>query len=110
MTLSCEAWKPSTAAVFYTDATMAQQQSGTITTATSGSPVTPAKSNTLVMGYMTVASSSVTAGAGYTLIDTDTTFDFFPEYQLQSTATAANTPYSNPALAWNDGMAGYYFQ
>jgi hypothetical protein len=76
------------------DSGMTQQNNGSLTNPTSGTAKTPAVDGEVVIGYLVTASNTPTAGASYALTDSDAALHFFPEYWIQTTATATNTPYT----------------
>lgn len=78
----------------------------------SASAVTPAQNGELVLGYnIDLASTTVTAGASFTLIDslvgTGGAFSAYPEYWVQGTATATNVGYTHVADSWLVGCAAF---
>lgn len=114
--MSCEAWKPSsTPATFTLDSTavLINNEQSAVANPTAGTAVTPAHSNELILGYLTTNETyPVTAyGTNYTGVDADTTGNgvAYPEYWIQTTATAANSPYTEAADVWVDQQAGFYF-
>lgn len=108
--MSCEAWKPSVAATFSLDGATVQHQDTTGANPTSGGNLTPTNPNEVVVGYVfTDDFVSSTPGASYTSIDIDSAFGTTPEYWIQTTATATNTPYTHSSQTYNDMMAAFYF-
>ena len=107
--MACQAWKPASAGTFTVDSAFVQSQNGTTANPTTGTAKTPAYANELVIGLTTHASSSATAGSGFTLIDQSASTAVFPEYWIQTTATSTNAPFTAAADAWIDQMAAFYF-
>jgi hypothetical protein len=61
-----------------------------------------------VIGYVGTLNNLPTVGSGYTIIDQQTSTFGTPEYQIQTTATAVNTPFVNGADEWTDQQAVFY--
>lgn len=112
--LSCQSWKPaSTPATFTLDAAGTQRtiQTGVVANPTTGSAVTPANGNELVLAQLYTANNTPSGiGASFTAVDTTTVLSF-PMYWIQTTATATNAPYTMTADAqgWTDQQAAFYF-
>jgi hypothetical protein len=93
------------------DAAMSAYIHATGANPNTGSLLTPGGGNELLYGYLDT-SASVTAGSNYTLLDTlsySATY-VYPEYWLQSTATASNAPYIHSvSLVYTDYQVAFYF-
>lgn len=108
--ISCQAWKPSTAATLSVDGAALQHKDTAAANPNSGGNLTPSYANEVVIGYVfTDDFASSTPGASYTSIDIDSTFGTTPEYWIQTTATSTNTPYTHAAATYDDLMASFYF-
>jgi hypothetical protein len=105
-TISCETYKHVNAN--YLDPGPIDQLQVVSSTANpvSGTAQTPTHANELISGFMSNLSVTPTAGTGYTLIDSATTPDSlgntWPEYMIQTTATATNSPYTAASDSWMD--------
>ncbi len=110
--MSCEAWKPSsTPATFTLDPATVQTNSVTTATAnpTSGTAVTPAHANEVLIGYLSTNNAPTAFGPNYTSVDTAASTGAFPEYWIQTAVTATDAPYAMAAGDWTDAQAGFYF-
>ncbi len=109
---SCEFWQPATAGTFVLDTTFTSgaQQDGTTANPTIGTARTPTNSNELVLGNMQSNTQTPTAGANFTLVDTNGGGpNLWPQYWIQTTPTATNSPYVMVADPWTDQMAAFRF-
>ena len=105
--MSCQSWT-GVATSAPQDTTMSEQQDGTSANATAGSLLTPAAVGELVIGNAMIGNNSVTAGTNYTITDVAAITQVFPEYWIQTTATATNAPYVNPTnSSWTDQMVAF---
>ena len=111
--LSVQAWKgASTTSVLDTGAITQHltSTSGTVANANCGSAQSPAGAGELIIGYLVPDNNfSVTAGTNYTLIDTSNSNGnpVFPEYWIQSAATATNGPFTSAADDFTEGCAAF---
>jgi hypothetical protein len=110
--LSAEPWKNAATSSCLDSGSITQHQvstSGTVANANCGTAASPAGNGELIMGYGAFDSdSSVTAGANFTLIDTTNLGNFsFPQYWIQTTATATNAPFTSAADDWISGCAAF---
>ena len=108
--MNCQAWKPASAGALTPDFTMVQQALGTTANPTTGAALTPAGINEVVIANMANQSGTTsTAGASYTLIPYGTNKYGWAEYQIQTTATATNGPFTMAADYWVDKQAAFHF-
>lgn len=109
-TISAQSWTPGAGNTVYVDYPMVEQNVSNLfrtTNPNAGASQTPASNADLVIGYMVSQVHVPTAGTNYTLIDTDATFLTWPEYWIQTSATATNTPYTQVSDFWVCQMAGF---
>jgi hypothetical protein len=105
--IACESWT-GVATSAPQDANVTQQQDGSsIANPTSGSPVIPATAGELVIGNLMTATQIPAAGANYSLTDVAPVTYMWPEYWIQTTATATNAPYTNSPDTWTDQMVAF---
>ena len=90
------------------DTTMTEQQDGSSTAnPTAGSTMPPAAAGELIIGNVATSAYVPTAGTYYTLTDSASTTYLWPEYWIQTTATATNAPYTNSSDKWTDQMVAF---
>lgn len=111
--ISCQSWKPSAPATFALDPSAVLVNNVGVATAnpTAGTAVTPRYANEVVLGYLVTNEDEPLAGYGanFTGVDADSLDYAFPEYWIQTTATAANSPYIMAADEWVDQQAAFRF-
>ena len=110
-TLACQAWE-ALGGTFTLDSSFVQQQHQTsASNPTTGSAKTPSYANELIIGdLMTNNLTNPAAGTNYTMISpTPDGPQQFPEYWIQTAATATNAPYVLALDEWVDQMAGFAF-
>jgi hypothetical protein len=109
LAIGCQAWKSAKSSAPVDPAAITQLQSVTSNTAnpTSGSTQSPTGNGELNVCLTRDYSQAATAGTNYTLIDSSATSYFYPEYWIQTTATAANCPYTASADMWIDTSVAY---
>jgi Concanavalin A-like lectin/glucanases superfamily/Domain of unknown function (DUF2341)/NHL repeat len=111
--ISVQAWKGAATSFVLDSSAITQNQtstSGAVANATCGSSQLPAEAGDLIIGYLVPDwDNTVTAGTNYTLIDTSTSTGnpAFPEYWIQSTASATNAPFGSAADDWTEGCAAF---
>lgn len=104
---SCQTWSGA-ATSNVLDTSFTQQQDVTSTAnPTTGSNKTPTRDGELIIGGMLSANNTPTAGSNFTLIDSNTTTLYWPEYWIQTTATGTNAPYTMTSDSWTDQMAAF---
>jgi hypothetical protein len=103
--ISCQTYKNINSTAF-TDPAIGQVSTGTSTNPTSGSAQTPTAAKELISGFMGNLSVTPTAGTNYTRIGNvalpDSLQNLWPEYWIQTTATATNSPYTAASDTWED--------
>lgn len=105
--ISCQAWKnAATSSALDTPLTQ-YQYLASATNPNTGSNVTPSGNNELIIAAATVCAVTPTAGSGYTPIDSDTDLTFYPEYWIQTAATATNGAFTAASDSWLDQMAAF---
>ncbi len=105
--MACQSWT-GVATSAPQDTNMTEQQDGSSTAnPTSGSAATPAAAGELVIGNLQTDRQVPTAGANYALTDAATTTMMWPEYWIQTTATATHAPYTNSTDTWTDQMVAF---
>ena len=105
--MACQSWTGA-ASASPQDATLTEQQDvSSASNATTGSALTPATAGELVIGILSTDTQTPTAGSNYTLTDSATSTRFWPEFWVQSSATATNAPYVNAADLWTDQMVAF---
>jgi hypothetical protein len=104
---SFEAWKgAATSSVL--DSSFSQQQDATATAnPTTGSNQPPSAAGELIIAATGYNADTPTAGASYTLIDGNNSTLYYPEYWIQTTATATNGPFTAASDDWTDQMAAF---
>jgi len=114
----CEAYKPSSAGIFTLDTAFTQTTPYPLaTTGNSASPavasITPTNANEIVYGQVLNATytTSPTAGSGFTLVNPLPGSPLlYPEYQIQTTATATTLPFTLSASDfWQEQPTAFYF-
>ncbi len=105
--MACQSWT-GVAITAPLDVNMTQQQDGASkTNASSGSVKTPAVAGELVIGNMISGAQIPTAGASYALTDVAASTYMWPEFLVESAATATNAPYINGTDNWTSQMAAF---
>ncbi len=106
--ISCQAWK-GVASSHSLDSGFVQSRDGLwIPNPTTGANKTPAVNGELVMaGAGLYSSGTPTAGQHYSLIDSAAASQWWPEYWIQTTATATAANYIWPSDSWTDMMAAF---
>ena len=105
--MACQSWTGA-ATSSPQDTTMTQQQDKSSTAnPTTGSTITPAAAGELIIGCLTSSAHVPTAGTNYSLTDSATITYVWPEYWIQTTATATNAPYTNSSDKWTDQMVAF---
>lgn len=113
---SCQVWKTSASGAFVLDPTATQQQDGTGANPTTGSAVTPANPNTLILSDAYTCTQTPTPGSGYFALTSNPGPNLFTQYQVQTTVTATNAPWVMAAdttgascnAGWTDQQAAFY--
>jgi hypothetical protein len=111
--ISVQAWKGAATSSALDTGAITQHltsTSGTVANANCGSAQSPAGAGELIIGYVVPDNNfSVTAGTNYTLIDTSNSNGnpVFPEYWIQSAATATNGPFTSAADDFTEGCAAF---
>jgi hypothetical protein len=101
--MGCQAWSGVSTTGNVID--QSQQQDGTTTNPTSGSNLTPVGANELVIAAVGMNVQTPTAGTNYTLTDVAAVSLLFPEYWIQTTATATNGAFVEATTdTWTDQM------
>lgn len=115
----CEAYKPSAAGVFTLDTAFTQASPyPNATVGNSASPAVasaiPTNANEIVYGQVLNATYTIspTAGSGFTIVNPLPGSPLlYPEYQIQSAATATTLPFSLSATDyWQEQPTAFYFQ
>ncbi|MGA9061103.1 MAG: choice-of-anchor D domain-containing protein, partial [Terracidiphilus sp.] len=105
--MACQSWT-GVAASSPQDTTMMQQQDNSSTpNPTSGSTLTPAAAGELVIGNLITSTHVPAAGANYAFTDSATVTYLWPEYWIQTTATATNSPYTSSSDNWTDQTVAF---
>ena len=105
--MACQSWTGA-ATSSPQDTTMTKQQDKSSTAnPTTGSTITPAAAGELIIGCLTSSAHVPTAGTNYSLTDSATITYVWPEYWIQTTATATNAPYTNSSDKWTDQMVAF---
>jgi len=107
MAMACQSWT-GVATSAPQDTSMTEALDGVSAgNAAAGQLLTPAVPGELVIGNLVTATQVPTAGANYSLTDSATTSHLWPEYWVQTTATATNAPYTNSADNWSEQMVAF---
>jgi uncharacterized membrane protein len=106
--IACQAWK-GVAAANSLDAGFAQLQDAvSVPNPTTGSNKTPVADGELVIAAVGLINSGApTPGSNYSLIDGATATRWWPEYWIQTTATATAGNYTRSSDTWTDMMAAF---
>ncbi|MGB6746013.1 MAG: choice-of-anchor D domain-containing protein, partial [Terracidiphilus sp.] len=105
--MACQSWT-GVATSTPQDATMTEQQDGASqANPTAGSALTPAVAGELVIGNLMTSYEVPTTGQNYTLTDVAAVGYVWPEYWVQTAATATNTPYTNASDRWTNQMVAF---
>ena len=105
--IACQSWR-GVLASSPQDMTMTQQQDKTSTAnPTTVSTIAPAAAGELIIGNLQTSAHVPTAGTNYALTDSASTTYLWPEYWIQTTATATNAPYTNSSDNWTDQMVAF---
>jgi hypothetical protein len=110
-----EFWKPATAGNFVLDTTFTSAYTQPCVTGTTANPAaashTPTNANEIVYGQVLTYVQVPTAGSGFMLVNPlPGGPNIYPEYQIQSTATATTLPYNMSADQWQlQPAAGFFF-
>ena len=107
LAISCQSWTGA-ATSSALDSAFAQQQDKTSTAnPTTGSALTPSAAGELVLGNLITSAHVPTAGTYYTLTDSASTTYLWPEYWIQTTATATNALFTLSSDRWTDQMVAF---
>ena len=105
--IACQSWR-GVVTSSPQDTTMTQQQDKSSTAnPTAGSAITPAGPGELIIGNLQTSAQVPTAGPNYVLTDNASTTYLWPEYWIQTAATATNAPYTNSSDNWTDQMVAF---
>jgi Putative Ig domain len=105
--MACQSWT-GVATSSPQDTTMTEQQDKSSTAnPTAGSTKTPAAAGELIIGNLMTSAHVPTAGTNYTLTDSASATYMWPEYWVQTTATATDAPYTNSSDNWTDQMVAF---
>jgi hypothetical protein len=105
--MACQSWTGAAIAAPQ-DVTMTQQLDGSsIANPATGSAKTPAVAGELVIANLINAAQIPTAGQNYALTDSATSTYMWPEYSIQTAATATNAPYVAATDNWTNQMAAF---
>ena len=105
--MACQSWTGA-ATSSPLDTTMSEQRDGTsAANPTTGSTITPTGAGELIIGALMTSAHIPTAGTNYVLTDGALVSYVWPEYWVQTTATATNAPYTNSTDRWTDQMAAF---
>jgi glucuronoarabinoxylan endo-1,4-beta-xylanase len=108
----CEAYKPAVAGTFTLDSGFVQAATTGNTANPSISSDTPSNANEAVYANIVNATYTITptAGSGFTIVNPLPAAPLlYPEYQIQTTATATTLPYVMSADYWQMQPAAFYF-